>query len=149
MPSSEMMAAVGLIRIPMKENSDEPDENGHFYDDPATRSAAAVSATPQIDAKNFRLADKRNLSAGWKHRAQDNLAAIRLMQQIEEEGRGAKPDEQAQLIKFCAFSSTDLAQNVFRRGAKEVNAGWADIAAELEALVSAEERAGLMRATRY
>ena len=64
MPSSETMAAVGLIRIPMKENPDEPDENAHLYDDPATRSAAVVPGTPQIDAKNFRLADKRNLSAG-------------------------------------------------------------------------------------
>lgn len=71
------------------------------------------------------------------------------MQQIEKEGRGASPDEQAQLIKFCAFSSTDLAQNVFRRGAEEVKAGWAHIAAELEVLVSDEERAGLMRATQY
>ena len=147
--SSETMAPVGLIRIPMKEDPDEPDENAHLYDDLATRSATSVPGTPQIDAKNFRLADKRNLSAGWKHRAQDNLAAIRLMQQIEEEGRGASPDEQAQLIKFCAFSSTDLAQNVFRRGAEAVKAGWADIAAELEVLVSAEERAGLMRATQY
>ena len=60
------------------------------------------------------------------------------MQQIEGEGRGATFEEQAQLIKFCAFSSTDLAQNVFRRGAEELKSGWADIAAELEALVSRE-----------
>ena len=146
--SSDAMAPIGLIRIPMKENPDEPDENARLYDAPAAGGAPAIPE-PKVDATNFRLIGTRDLSAGWKRRAQDNLTAIRLMQQIEEEGRGATPEEQAQLIKFCAFSSTDLAQNVFRRGAEEVKPGWADIATELEALVSAEERAGLMRATQY
>ncbi|WP_284257613.1 helicase-related protein [Acidocella aquatica] len=151
MLSSDAMIPIGLIRIPMKEDPNEPDENAHLYDDPATRAASSPVAENEqkFDARNFRLSGTRNLSAGWKHRAQDNLAAIRLMQQIEEEGRGAMPEEQAQLVKFCAFSSTDLAQNVFRRGAEELKSGWAEIALELEALVSAEERAGLMRATQY
>jgi hypothetical protein len=151
MLSSDAMTPIGLIRIPMKENPDEPDENAHLYDDPAMRAASSPVAEdrPKVDARNFRLVGTRNLSAGWKHRAQDNLAAIRLMQQIVEQGRGATPEEQAQLIKFCAFSSTDLAQNMFPRGAEELKSGWAEIATELEALVSAEERAGLMRATQY
>jgi N12 class adenine-specific DNA methylase len=149
--SSDAMTPIGLIRIPMKEDPSEPDENAHLYDEPAARGAsfAVADDRPKVDARNFRLNGTRGLAAGWKHRAQDNLAAIRLMQQIEGEGRGATFEEQAQLIKFCAFSSTDLAQNVFRRGAEELKSGWADIAAELEALVSAEERAGLMRATQY
>jgi hypothetical protein len=145
--SSDTMALVGLIRIPMKENPGEPDENAHLYDDPTPCGIPASVEQPKPHAKNFRLAGTRDLAAGWKHRAQDNLAAIRLMQRIEEEGRDATPEEQRLLIKFCAFSSTDLAQNMFRRGAEELKAGWADIAVELEALVSAEERAGLMRAT--
>jgi N12 class adenine-specific DNA methylase/predicted RNA methylase len=147
--SSDAMAPIGLIRIPMKENPDDADENAHLDDHAAPEPVPGAAATPKIEAKNFRLAGTRNLAAGWKHRAQDNLAAIRLMQQIEEEGRGATFEEQAQLIKFCAFSSTDLAQNMFRRGAEELKPAWAEIATELEALVSAEERAGLMRATQY
>ena len=53
------------------------------------------------------------------------------MQQIEKEGRGASPDEQAQLIKFCAFSSTDLAESVFRR-AGVFREGWDEIGETLE-----------------
>jgi N12 class adenine-specific DNA methylase len=148
---SNGIVPVGLIRIPMKENPDEPDENAQLYDDPPSRAAIRPSSqdAQRQAARNFRLLDTRKLAAGWKHRAQDNLAAIRLLQQIEEEGRGATPDEQSALIKFCAFSSTDLAQNVFRRGDEALKQGWAEIADELEALVSAEDKAGLMRATQY
>ena len=43
--SSDAMAPIGLIRIPMKENPDEPDENAHLYDDPATAAAAASTSS--------------------------------------------------------------------------------------------------------
>jgi N12 class adenine-specific DNA methylase/predicted RNA methylase len=95
------------------------------------------------------LDGKRNLATGWKHRAQDNIVAIRTLLAIEADGRAATADEQAILIKFCAFSSTELAQNIFRRGSEAPKQGWAALADELEALVSAEEKAGLMRATQY
>jgi hypothetical protein len=78
---------IGLIRIPMKEDPNEPDENAHLYDDAETVAPPAKTSRekPAIEARNFRLPGTRNLAAGWKSRAQDNLSAIRLMQQIEEE----------------------------------------------------------------
>ena len=69
-----------------EQTDDEDDER----DDDAPASTPVV--TP---ARNFRLDGLRNLASDWKSRAADNLAAIRLMQQIEGEARNATPDEQA------------------------------------------------------
>jgi N12 class adenine-specific DNA methylase len=140
--ASDLLAPIGLIRVPMKESPTEPDEHTNL-NDPTDALEGHKSG------RNFRLDNVRNLAGGWKSRAQDNLAAIRLLQAIEAAGRPATADEQAELIKFCAFSSTELAQNVFRRNGEEVKQGWAQLVTELEALVTAEEKAGLMRATQY
>jgi len=62
---------------------------------------------PGVPAHDYRLAGDRRLAQGWKARARDNLAAIRLMTAIEAEGRHARSDEQEQLAKFTAFGATD------------------------------------------
>lgn len=141
--NSDMLAPIGLIRIPMKENSDENESAADSDHSLPTQKKSSATAL------NFRLDGSRNLAPNWKGRGQDNLAAIRLLHQLETEGRAATKDEQAALIKFCAFSSTDLAQNAFKRGSEAPKKGFEGLAAELEALVSAEEKAGLMRATQY
>ena len=51
---------------------------------------------PAVPAHDYRLAGDRRLAQGWKARAKDNLAAIRLMTAIEAEARHARPDEQEQ-----------------------------------------------------
>ena len=144
--NSAGLTPIGLIRIPMKEDP-VPDGESHMDSDAAGALVFGDAASPA--ARNFRLDGVRNLASGWKHRAEDNLAAIRLLHAIEAEGRAATSDEQAILIKFCAFSSTELAQNIFRRGTEAPKQGWAALADGLEALISAEEKAGLMRATQY
>lgn len=135
------LAPVGLLRVPMKEPPVTQDEDGP--DD--LTDAPAPSAPPAL---GFRLAGDRGLAHGWKHRALDNLAAITLAAEIEKEGRAATADEQTRLIKFCAFSSTDLAQSVFRR-AGTFREGWEEVGETLEALVSPTELVGLARATQY
>ena len=65
------------------------------------------STKPTVPAHDYRLAGDRRLAQGWKARARDNLATIRLMTAIEAEGRHARPDEQEQLAKFTAFGATD------------------------------------------
>ena len=102
------LAPVGLIRIPMKEApAAEPDAGAEDTD----RNAPPTNPI----GTGFRLNGDRGLAQGWRNRAFDNTAAIRLAAEIEGQGRAATAEEQAQLIKFCAFSSTDLAQSVFRR----------------------------------
>jgi len=104
---------------------------------------------PRVQAHSFRLAGNRPLASGWKSRAADNIAAIRLMQQIEGEGRHATPDEQAKLALFIGFGASDLANAFFRRAGEGFRPGWEDLGNELERLVSDQEMAALARATQY
>ena len=114
--------------------------------DPVILSSNAVPAT----ATDFCLAGDRALARGWRDRARDNLAAIRLATAIKTQGRSATADEQAILVKFVGFGATDLAQNVFRRpGEKAFRRGWTDIGEELEHLVARSDYASLSRCTQY
>ena len=107
------------------------------------------STKPTVAAQDYRLAGDRRLAQGWKARARDNLAAIRLMTAIEAEGRRARPDEQESLAKFTAFGATDLADKLFRRAGEGFAPAWEDLGLELEELVSREDLANLKRATQY
>lgn len=159
-------APSGLLRIPMKEDpadaDDEPQDQPSLSFqrsdglleppaevNPARAGEGSAASNPLPVARNFRLIGDRGLASGWKRRAQDNLAAIRLLRLIEREDRPATPDEQTALIKFCAFSSTELAQGVFRRPGETFRDAWAEIGTELEALVDCAELSGLRRATQY
>src|SRR5208337_2576214 len=103
---------------------------------------------PAVPAHDCRLAGDRRLAQGWKARARDNLAAIRLMTAIEAEGRHARPDEQESLAKFTAFGATDLADKLFRRAGEGFAPAWEDLGLELEELVSREDLTNLWRALR-
>src|SRR5271169_3186483 len=107
------------------------------------------STKPTVPAHDYSLAGDRRLAQGWKARARDNLAAIRLMTAIEAEGRHARPDEQEQLAKFTAFGATDLADKLFRRAGEAFAPAWEDLGLELEELVSREDLTNLKRATQY
>lgn len=113
-----------------------------------TSDAQPIAERASLLAQGFRLAGDRGLAQGWKQRAIDNIEAIRLLKEIEIESRPATPDEQVKLIRFSAFSSTELAQNIFRR-AGAFSAGWQQLGQSLEDLVSPAELAGLARATQY
>ena len=112
------------------------------------KSAASDEAT-RSPAQDFRLAGDRKLAAGWKARAADNLAAIRLAQTIEDENRNATPEEQDVLARFTAFGATELANNLFRRAGENFPVGWDELGNQLEQLVSREDLASLARATQY
>ncbi len=103
----------------------------------------------RVPAKNWRLTGTRGLATGWKERAGDNLAAIRLLQQLETENRAATAAEQDRLARFTAFGATELSQTMFRRAGEPFRAGWEELGGELEQLVDQAEMAGLARATQY
>ncbi|KUM24420.1 lactate dehydrogenase [Mesorhizobium loti] len=99
---------------------------------------------------NFHLEGDRGLAKGWKPRALDNLAAIRLAGAIEAEDRPATPEEQARLIRFTGFGASELANTMFRRpGEDGFRAGWDEIGAALEVAVSRQDYASLARCTQY
>ncbi|WP_266065072.1 Eco57I restriction-modification methylase domain-containing protein [Brucella intermedia] len=118
---------------------------------PALRSerVEALSAGSRR-GQNFHLESERGLARGWKERARDNVAAIRLAAEIEAEERAATPEEQAQLIRFTGFGASDLANGVFRRpGEVEFREGWDEIGSALEDAVGEIDYASLARCTQY
>ncbi len=103
----------------------------------------------RIPARTYRLDGERSLAKGWKARAADNVAAIRLLREIEAADRHATADEQDRLIRFVGFGASDLANTLFRRTGAAFRAGWEDVGNELEQLVSPAEMAALARSTQY
>jgi len=108
-----------------------------------------VPTKPSLPAQDYRLVGDRRLAESWKGRAEDNVAAIRVMTAIEAEGRHARSDEQERLAKFTAFGAVDLAETLFRRAGDAFAPAWEDLGVELEGLVSRDDLANLKRATQY
>ena len=127
-------------------------EGAGLFETPVSEPTASLpiqKPTAGIAAHDYRLTGDRRLAEGWKGRAEDNLAAIRLLTTIEAEGRHARPDEQERLAKFTAFGASDLADRIFRRAGDAFTPAWADLGIELEGLVSRDDLANLKRATQY
>ena len=118
--------------------------------EPADDESALVSPSPPpIPARNFHLTGDRRLARGWKARAADNLASMRLALQIEEEKRYATPDEQEILCRFTGFGASELANAIFRRAGETFAAGWEDIGDQLEQLLPRDALGSLARSTQY
>ena len=99
---------------------------------------------------NFYLSGERGLAKGWKQRARDSIAAVRLATQIEAEERPATVEEQRQLIRFTGFGASELANGVFRRpGETDFAKGWDEIGADLQDAVDEADYASLARCTQY
>ncbi|MDH2348524.1 N-6 DNA methylase [Bradyrhizobium sp. SSUT77] len=139
-----------------------PDPGGHgdHDDDPPPSTpapagpAVALSQPSRADSRkrgdNFYLAGARGLARGWKQRARDNVAAVRLAAQIAAEKRAATVEEQRQLIRFTGFGASELANGVFRRsGETEFAKGWDAIGADLQDAVGDADYASLARCTQY
>ncbi len=123
---------------------------GEPIDDAIGETEDDAPAPVVVPARNFRLTGARRLAPDWKTRASNNIAAIRLMLEIEEEARNATPEEQEQLALFTSFGASDLANNLFRRSAEEpFPKGWDTLGEDLEQLVSPGELASLARVTQY
>ena len=72
-------------------------EDAELFDTPVLEPAASDETpipTPAVAAQDYRLAGDRRLGQTWKERAEDNLAAIRLMTAIEV-GRPPRPSGRA------------------------------------------------------
>jgi N12 class adenine-specific DNA methylase/predicted RNA methylase len=133
--------------FPTAESSAQAQMNFKAEEDEALD--APVPTKPSLPAQDYRLVGERRLAEGWKGRAEDNLAAIRLMTTIESEARYARPDEQERLARFTAFGAFDLADRIFRRAGDAFAPAWEDLGVELEGIVSHDDLANLKRATQY
>ena len=110
----------------------------------------AAAPDAPVRGTNYYLDADRTLARGWKARARDNLAAIRLSKELEASGRTPAPDEQALLLRFVGFGATELAQNCFPLpGTTTFRDGWEETGRALMALASPAEYAALRRSTQY
>ncbi|MBO1360263.1 lactate dehydrogenase [Acetobacter sacchari] len=125
-----------------------------FWDDldveaPVLATAPATPRQIVIPRVDFRLSGARALAKTWKERAQDNVAAIRLLATLDSEERNAAPDEQTALSLFTAFGAGELADTMFPTAGEGFRPGWKDVGEALHAATTDAERASLARATQY
>ncbi|WP_319799002.1 Eco57I restriction-modification methylase domain-containing protein [Nitrobacter sp.] len=134
----------------LSDDCDDPDPVGPTLVRPAAAAAPASSSSRRERGANFHLAGDRALAKGWKDRARDNIAAIRLAAAIDAEERPATAAEQACLIRFTGFGASDLANFVFRPpGESTFRKGWETIGEDLQNAVGDLDLASLARCTQY
>ena len=105
-------------------------------------NAPAIQA-PQPSALDFTITDELSLGeGGQKTKFRNNVAAIRLVRDLESTGRMATPDEQAVLSKYVGWGGLPQAFD-------PNNADWSREHAELTELMSPEELADARKSTRY
>lgn len=86
----------------------------------------------------------------WKQAAQNNLDAIELAKQIEEENRVATPEEQARLVKFVGWGASELANNIFKDpDGYSIKEEWKPLARRLRQVMTPEEIETAERSTQY
>ncbi|WP_298379490.1 lactate dehydrogenase [uncultured Bradyrhizobium sp.] len=132
-------------------DTDDPDSSAIA---PAAAAVAAVGRTTAATCRergtNFHLAGDRTLAKGWKDRARDNIAAIRLAATVNADARPATAEEQAKLICFTGFGASELANFVFRRPREtDFRKGWEAIGEDLQGAVDDLDHASLARCTQY
>lgn len=131
-------------------DDDDPDPSAPAPALPVAAVGRRASAASCARGANFHLARDRALAKGWKNRARDNIAAIRLAAAIEADERAATAEEQERLIRFTGFGASELANSVFRKpGEADFRTGWESIGEDLEDAVGDLDRASLARCTQY
>ncbi|MDF2119223.1 DEAD/DEAH box helicase family protein [Roseiarcaceae bacterium H3SJ34-1] len=142
---------LGVTAFADPSGDNDPDDDPPPSTPAAPVPAAGPSGTrPRNRGDNFYLSGKRGLAKGWKQRARDSIAAVRLATQIDTEQRLATVEEQRQLIRFTGFGASELANGVFRRpGETEFAQGWNEIGADLQDAVDDADYASLARCTQY
>jgi N12 class adenine-specific DNA methylase len=100
-------------------------------------------ASPQPAAEDFTITDELQLGVGGKKsKFKNNIAAIKLVRELESTGRMATPSEQAVLAKYVGWGGLPQAFDAN-------NADWAKEHAEITSLMSDEELASARQSTRY
>ncbi len=111
--------------------------------------AEVLAGQPPVEPIDFSFAAGRMLASSWKGRAQDNVEAIRLLNLLDREQRGATPAEQEAIAKFIGFGASELANNIFADRAGTFRDGWEELGHGLAAETTDAELQSLKRATQY
>ena len=108
------------------------------------RPAAGVTAQEK-PASLFTIDPATIGQGGKKAKYRDNVAAIRLLKELETANRQATADEQAQLAKYVGWGGIPEA---FERTDGTSNSGWAKETAELKDILTPEEYQAAVASTR-
>ena len=100
----------------------------------------ADSPTPSASRRNYRITDDALGVGGAKEKFRNNMAAIRLLHELQIENRLATPEEQETLSKYVGWGGLSMAFD-------ERNAAWANEYKELKAALSEEEYRAAMEST--
>lgn len=110
---------------------------------PSEAPNAAPIAAPQISAEDFTIEDDFALGeGGQKTKFKHNVAAIRLLAELEKSGRLASQDEQKVLARYVGWGGLPQAFD-------SANADWSREVAELAEVLSPEALAAARQSTRY
>lgn len=110
-------------------------------DNPAPNAPAQHA--PQFTPTDFTITEDFALGEGGeKTKYQANVAAIRLLQELDAAGRLATPEEQKVLARYVGWGGL---ANAFEGG----NPSWGREQTEMKALLSPEDYAAAARSTRY
>ncbi len=116
---------------------DEP-EHGKPRETPVTAKPPAPALS--TDRCNYRIANDALGVGGAKEKFRNNMAAIRLLHDLQIENRLATPEEQETLAKYVGWGGLSMAFD-------EKNAAWANEYKELKAELSDEEYRAAMEST--
>ena len=136
------------VPVPMSTSADDNDASDET--EAPIQAPVARAIGKKLPANNYRLTGDRTLARGWPARGRENVEAIRLSKQIEDENRAATPAEQAKLMRYVAFGASELAQSAFMApGEHRFRSGWEQIGDDLRETVTPIEYAALQRVTQY
>ena len=112
---------------------------------PPEEKAEAPTASPSFpavsdDRHNYRITNDALGVGGAKEKFRNNMAAIRLLHDLQIENRLATPEEQETLAKYVGWGGLSMAFD-------EKNAAWANEYKELKAELSDEEYHAAMEST--
>ncbi|GAB4427924.1 MAG: hypothetical protein Kow0031_08050 [Anaerolineae bacterium] len=110
---------------------DEPDRVG---------DAARGGGTGRGLDGDYRITDADRIGVGGaKQKYRDNVAAIRLLKQLEAEGRQATPEEQAILVKYVGWGGLPKVFDPYETYSWNRNAQWREEYTELRDLLTDDE----------
>lgn len=130
------------IKVTSETEKVYPGEKNHLpYDVVVERLHIEEPERPSTPAaQNFHITDPDLGAGGQKTKYQNNVAAIRLLKDLEAQGRSATPEEQEILSRYVGWGGIPQAFD-------EANEKWASEYAELKALLTPEEYASARSST--
>lgn len=129
-------------RSPAGDEGAVPVSGAGARSDSAPGSGGLEGQGPELD---FTITSQEDIASGGdKTKFRNNIAAIRLLKELESQGRQANPEEQAALAKYVGWGG--LPQAFFRESGA-TRKGWEAEAAELKELLTDDEYAAARRST--